>query len=143
MWQNLATFAFFFQENLQIGSKRPYLESRPEETLRSTPESTTSSGSFIPLNRHQIRARRSQFTSAATQTQDANSIPLTTLNTMIPVGEIISDDMVVVDQIADLLKETNELLSTLLHGPNPPPDLDDEPSLPDENIPSSSAYVWN
>nr|CDS26586.1 zinc finger protein 45 [Hymenolepis microstoma] len=120
---------------IPVGSKRAFPESQPEEVLRLTPDSTTSSGSFIPINRPRIRARRSQLASSATQTQ--SSAPLTTLDNMIPIEQSNPGDASVC-QLADLLKQTTDFLSALLRAPNLDSQPENDPSHTDENSPSSS-----
>lgn len=123
---------------MPVGSKRAFPECRLEEAVRLTPDSTTSSGSFVPINRPRIRPRRSQVASSATQTQ--SPAPLTTLDNMIPIEESSPNDASLC-QLADLLKQTTDYLTALLHVPN----LDSQPgggiSQSDENTPSSSVYV--
>ncbi|VDL59107.1 unnamed protein product [Hymenolepis diminuta] len=121
-------------ENAPVGSKRALPESQPEETLRLTPDSTTSSGSFIPINRPRIRARRSQLASSATQTQ--SPAPLAMLDNMIPNEESDPSDASVC-QLADLLKQTTDFLSALLRAPNPDSQPENDPPNSDENTPSS------
>ncbi|VDN99601.1 unnamed protein product [Rodentolepis nana] len=122
-------------ENIPVGSKRAFPDSQPEEALRLTPDSNTSSGSFIPINRPRIRARRSQLASSATQTQ--SSAPLTTLDNMIPIEQSNPGDASVC-QLADLLKRTTDFLSALLRAPNLDSQPENHPSHTDENSPSSS-----
>lgn len=114
-------------------------ESQPEEALRLTPDSTTSSGSFIPINRPRIRARRSQLASSATQTQ--SPAPLAMLDNMIPNEESNPSDASVC-HLADLLKQTTDFLSALLRAPNPDSQPENDPPNSDENTPSSPVYVF-